>query len=248
MKKSIIQNIIEFQKEAAIISLADYGENHTLNWVYNQSNHWPHSIIGTTERFNFDSILKRISKKEYPPFWIMDQQQSVDQIAFLDHNGFKEINRWQGMSLLKDNFKESDSVDGSIELFNVTTNSDLNEWLSVVKPVMMENKNFSDKVLNYWLENTNYVLMIGKENHKCISAGMAYINNDVAGLYFIATLPESQGKGYASELVEELIKQCFKNEVKEIVLHSSNMGRKLYAKMNFMTYGSISTYWKLGMF
>jgi len=74
------------------------------------------------------------------------------------------------------------------------------------------------------------------------------MKSNIAGLYFIATLPENRGNGFASSLVSDLIKQCLNRGAHKIVLHASEAGEKMYRSMGFKYTSPISTYWKVGIF
>ena len=248
MRASILQNIIEIQKEAAKISAIQFGRDGTLNWVLNSGGRWPNSIIGTAEPKQIPETMSKIDQQLLPPIWIMEKEAAVHQIEQLERNGFREINRWEGMWLNQNRYIRLTKVPDHYTLIEVQTSDLLNQWWSIVKPVMMPNREIPSELLKAWGVRNEYQLLIGQINGKPVSAGMAYLNNGIAGLYFIATLPEYRRRGYALLLIHRLVESSFERGANEIVLHSSADGQHLYRNVGFTAEGIISTYWKVGLF
>lgn len=247
MQNSILQNIILFQKETAPFSRSS-GNIGDVSWVMNSAKYWPNSLIGTAAKKQLPDILKKIENKKLPPFWIMQSDNSENQIKFLESNGFREVYRWEGMWLNREFFQKSTLERGNFHLQQVNTIELLRAWYNLVQPIMLQHKTVSDDLLKMWLKREKYILCLGMENDKAVSAGMAFIDQGVAGIYFIATLPDYRAKGYASLIVADLIERCFSMEAEKIVLHSSAIAENMYRKMGFQSEGKISTFWKIGMF
>ena len=248
MRPSILKNIVEFQKEAARISSVRFGNKEALSWVYNNPGMWPHAMLGIAGEAAFNSVLSKIEEQQLPPVWIMAQEEANEQILKLEAAGFREINRWEGMWLHHDKFEPLDKFPEKYSQFLVNDNNMAQHWWNIVKPVMLPNLSIPAVLLEEWTFRQEYQLVLGMYDDQPASAGMFYQNKDVAGLYFIATLPQFRGKGFASALVRQLIAGCFQRGVEEVVLHASGAGRLLYEKMGFVAAGPISTYWKVGLF
>lgn len=240
--------MIAIQKRAATVSSIEWADENNLFWVLNKPAFWPHSIIGNANEKNIKNIIGKVNAKELPPFWILDKEKSINQIRTLEDNGFKEINRWEGMYIEKHEFNYKAKLANDIK-FELVKNDELYEdWISVVKSTLMKNKSFSNELKVDWINNPDIILMLGMEKQNPVCSGMAFIENNIAGLYLIATFEEKQGKGFGSLLVSNLINICLDRGVKEIVLHSTLEGKKMYQKMGFKENGIISTFWKVGMF
>jgi len=248
MRGSILQNIIAFQQQSALLSGAQRGMGDGISWVMNAPGHWPYSIIGTPNEIEIKEFIGKIERKQIPPFWIMENQISAPQIAILLEHGFREIERWEGMSLNRDDFIGPNFHSDNFHIHEVADAASLSNWLNVVKPVLMPNKILSKELLNSWVNRDEFILLTGMEGNQPVSAGMAFLNDQSAGLYFIVTLPSFIGKGYASNIVSKLIGNCFSKGYGEIVLHATQVGKTLYQKLGFVPEGTISTYWKLGLF
>lgn len=247
MRKSILENLAKIQGVSALFSGGESGDFQGVYWAQGPKGYWPNAMVGNVEESIVSAVIKGIENTELPPFWSFDVEYNSSLVELLEKNDFKEINRWEGMSLQLEDFKPAPAhPDLMLEIVN--SEALLNEWVSVVKPVMMPNKKMSSEMLSKWMTNNDFILLVGKKDGKTVTTGMSFMHNGSVGLYFIATLPEFRGKGYAKSLVSELINLSFEKGFTEMVLHASDDGRWVYSKLGFQSEGIISTYWKLGIF
>lgn len=247
MNDPVLQNMIDLHHDAAISCQLKWGQDDYLHWVNNKQSHWPRSLIGTVPVNEVMGIVERIDKHKVPPFWVFKSNGSEKQSQILEQSGFREIYRWQGMVLASEDFQPANETSSAL-IEPVNDKSTMHQWAKIVKDVMLPNLSFTEGLLSHWFEDENYKVFIAHEQDKAVSAGLAFLNNNVAGLYFIATLPEYRGNGYASALVSSLIKHIIESGSETIVLHASEAGEKMYLNMGFTMTGIISTYWKVGTF
>lgn len=248
MRTSILQNLVEFQEQAAKITDVPHGVKQSLFWVMNNSGFWPHSIIGHANEELLNHVLHEIESEKLPSFWIMENQYSAEQIQLLEKNEFREINRWEGMYMKPNGFFQVTNYAQNFTIHRVLYQHQAKQWWSIVKPIMMPNRRLPEGLLDAWVLRSEYELLVGMYNGKIVSAGMSFLHKQIAGLYFIVTLPDFRGKGYASILVNELMKINFEKGATEIILHASKLGLPMYEKIGFIGEGAISTYWKVGLF
>ncbi|MDA3818141.1 MAG: GNAT family N-acetyltransferase [Prolixibacteraceae bacterium] len=247
MNDQVLQNMVDLHHDAAISCQLKWGQDNYLHWVNNTQNHWPRSLIGTVPANEVMGVVERINKHKIPPFWVFESNGGEKQSRVLEQNGFREIYRWQGMMLASEDFNPAKET-SSVLIESVIDKSTMQQWAKIVKDVMLSSLKYTEGLLLHWFENEKYKVFIAWENEKPVSAGLAYLNDNVAGIYFIATLPEHRGNGYASSLVSVLIKNCFDCGTEKVVLHASEAGQKMYHNMGFKITDPISTYWKVGTF
>jgi len=143
---------------------------------------------------------------------------------------------------------KSGEVIKGYEVKSVDDEQILNDWIGIIKQVLMQNKIISEQVLNGMFQHPDVTLMVGYFNNQPVSAGMVFVREGVAGLCFIATLSEYQRRGLGAVLVSRLIQDSFSKGANEIILQSSVAGKKLYLKLGFIPEGEISVFWKLGKY
>lgn len=71
------------------------------------------------------------------------------------------------------------------------------------------------------------------QNQELISAAMIVQQDSGAGLYFIVTKREFQGRGYASTLIQIILNKLSEEGIEEVVLHANNLAVGLYEKLGF---------------
>lgn len=246
MRISIIENIKGIYRETAIAANGSSGKNNGIEWFSTNSKGWPHVIIGPVLRNNIDEITQLIEQDKLPPFWVIVSDEA--QPKLLEQHGYREVNRWEGMWLNKSNFSAENCIGNSLNIVEANTPQLVSDFWSVVQTALLPNKIIHLNAFNLWIESKQFILLTAYFNNQPVTTALAYFNGKVAGLYFIATLPQYQRKGFASILVSAIIEKSFAQGASEIVLHSSPAGQKMYEKLGFENSGQISTFWKVGKF
>lgn len=246
MRTSIIENIKAIYRETAIAANGSNGDNNGTEWFSTNSKGWPHVIVGPASLNNIDEITQLIEQDKLPPFWLIVPDEA--QPKLLEQYGYREVNRWEGMWLNESNFQAISRTGNSLNIVEANTLQLVDDFWSVVHAALLPNKIIHPRVFNHWIESKHFILLTGYQNKQPVAAALAYFNGNVAGLYFIATLPQHQRKGLASILVSTIIEKCFVLGASEIVLHASLAGQKMYENLGFKNSGQISTFWKIGKF
>lgn len=246
MRWTIFENIIELYLLAGKIDGLKTGRNEQLGWVINKPGYWPNSVIGNPPETDYPVIIQKIEKGTLPPFLTLPTNSVQNHLPFFRQHYLREIFRWEGMFLFKNNFTPYTKKPDNYNIKQVSNIQGLYDWTSIVLPVMLPNKSFPEKLLNGLISQPEVLLLTGYYNNQPVSSGMSFIHNNVSGIYFIATLPEYRGKGFASALVTKLISENFENGAKEVILHASDVGKYIYLNLGFEPTGGMSTFWKLG--
>lgn len=246
MQQAVIDNIVQLYMEAATAQGIRSGFSHGVTWVANIAGYWPSVVVGTVDSQNIDIVCAKIEENKLPPFWLTVNEPS--QSKMLIEKGFREVSRWEGMWLDQSHFRPATSKSTELLIRKVETNEESDEWIGVSMPVLMPGKSINRLIPEYWCQSNKYTLLTAYSNNKAVATALSFTHQQVAGLYFITTLPEHQKKGYASMIVSKLIDDTFKEGVGSIILHASMAGLKLYQNLGFKSTGQLSTYWKVGKF
>ncbi|MBN1927332.1 MAG: GNAT family N-acetyltransferase [Prolixibacteraceae bacterium] len=246
MRWSIFENIIELYLLAGKTVGLKTGREKHLGWILNKPGYWPNSVIGLPPETEYLSIIQKIEKGLLPPFLTLPTDTAQNHLPLFRQHYMREVLRWEGMFLLKENFYPYLEKPENYIIKQVSNIQGLNDWTSVVLPVMLPNKSFPEKLLNGFVSSPKLQLLTGYFNNQPVASGMAFTIRNVSGIYFIATLPEHRGNGYASAIVSKLICNCFEKGVKEVILHASDAGKYIYLNLGFEAAGGMSTFWKVG--
>lgn len=83
-----------------------------------------------------------------------------------------------------------------------------------------------------WIGYNLYYIM-NKSNEYSISLAIWNIEAEQATIYCIETIHNFISKGYGTELIKEIEKDCIKNNVKFLKVRSSKQSVKFYEKLGF---------------
>lgn len=83
---------------------------------------------------------------------------------------------------------------------------------------------------------------LGSLNGKPVSTSMVFFAEGVAGLYFVATLPEARNRGIGFAITQKPLKVAREMGYRVGTLQASKMGEPVYRHMGFKEYCRISTY------
>lgn len=74
---------------------------------------------------------------------------------------------------------------------------------------------------------------VGYFNEKAVTTGVLVFHANVAGIYFIVTLPEERNRGYATEMMHFLLDRAKKENQAIAILQATEKGKNLYEKIGF---------------
>lgn len=245
MRANIVENIVAFYTDAAQSQHIQYGDTKSLNWFLNKPSHWPNVIVGKPNAENIAFVNSAIEAGQMPPFWLTEN--TAENAKLVESFKFRELMRWEGMWLSPNDFIKTTGKT-QLTLSEVKTPTQLNKWINVAFTVLMPDKIVGTSTTQLWANSEKYIMLSGTYNNETVCTGLALINEQTAGLYFITTLPKYQKMGFGAHLVSALIEKCFALGSTEIILHASSAGYKLYKKLGFQSDGQLSTFWKIGKF
>lgn len=85
-------------------------------------------------------------------------------------------------------------------------------------------------------------LYLASRHGDAVAIGMLVPEQTVAGLYWIATVPEARGQGLGAAITQALLAQARRAGCRYAVLESSKDGYRLYRRLGFYDYSRINTY------
>lgn len=84
-----------------------------------------------------------------------------------------------------------------------------------------------------------------RKDGKIVCTSLMYIDDGVAGIYCVATLPEERGNGLGAHATAEPLRLAHNLGYRVGVLQSSPMGHGVYKRLGFADFGEVSLYVKL---
>jgi len=179
-------------------------------------------------------IVKIFKEKKLPfSWWISPYDTPYNLKDELISKGFKLQENLYGMYLILKNYRPKTLK--RLDIINVQTVDELKKFCSISfdNPKVFET--IYSKIPSKALEKeTVYRIFLGFKNKKAVTTGILAFHANVAGIYFIVTLPEERKKGYATEMMYYLLNQAKMAKYNIAILQSTEAGLKLYNEMGFV--------------
>ncbi len=241
VEKEIQNNLFAFYKLVA--------SEASLNFFYGEDYKWVNSI--PWPNFVFDenpvkakNIIKEVAdkeNKEIPSFWIT--KNTHDNLKFqelLSDSNFLKVMTWTGMAidLLTNSF-----IKPKLNVIQVKTKRQLKEWFNIVNLSFFNKKSSEEEIFINIFNSKKVVLYIGYHNSVAVATSLMFSNNESAGLYMIATLPEYRNKGFGREITKIALLDAKKLGHRIAVLQATKDAFEMYKKIGFKEYCNFDIYW-----
>jgi hypothetical protein len=249
---AIESNLHQFYEYAATRGDLELVKERDFSWVRNQRSAWPNWIFRlnkdllTQEDF-IKSLADRIKDKEIPPFLVTLEPDNTERFYSLALKyGLKQINRWTGMAISRDDYLTFPDGHLHNEIIEVRNSDNLNDWIQVVNASLFNSTTLEKEIVEKLFNRGPLRLYLGYENKCPVSTSMSFEYRSVAGLYMVATMESHRGKGMGTLLTRYAMDRCFQNKSELIILHASAMGESIYRKIGFKEYCKFGILWMVG--
>ena len=91
------------------------------------------------------------------------------------------------------------------------------------------------------IETSNEILS-GPMERKTVSTSMLLTAEGVAGLYFVATVPEARRRGVGFAVTQQPLLEAREMGYRVGILQASKMGQPVYESLGFKEYGKFGVY------
>jgi ribosomal protein S18 acetylase RimI-like enzyme len=249
---AIESNLHQFYEYAATRGDLELVKERDFSWVRNRRSAWPNWIFRlnrdllTQEEF-IKSLADRIKDKEIPPFLVTLEPDNTERFYSLALKyGLKQINRWTGMAISRDDYKPFPDSHLHNEIIEVRNTDNLNDWIQVVNASLFNSTTLETEIVEKLFNIGPLRLYLGYEKKCPVATSMSFEYGSVAGLYMVATMESHRGKGMGTLLTSYAMDRCFQNKSELIILHASAMGESIYRKIGFKEYCKFGILWMVG--
>jgi GNAT superfamily N-acetyltransferase len=249
---AIESNLHRFYEFTAARADLELVQEKDYSWVRNRNSAWPNWIF----RLNVDlldqekfiiSLTDRIKNKEIPPFLVTLEPDNPERFyALAAKYGMKQINRWTGMAIAKEDYIPLPGFSSDYKILEVSDAEIIKDWIGVVNNSLFNSTTLENEIVEKLYQQGPLKLYIGYENNCPVSTSMSFESGSVAGLYMIATMERYRGKGWGSMLTRFTMEKCFQNNIRLIILHASAMGEPIYSNIGFKEYCKFGIVWMVG--
>lgn len=228
--QSNIKNLTSLWKNVAQ-TFNTYNEDDNIGYCFVPNSQWPNKIWLKKEYdVNILNGVKLLLKSEMDglTFSYFDIDSSEHNQMIFDFHGFDEISIQYGMSL---KLLEKAETSKGLRL-QLVTNSDLSkEWSQTFLEAF--GYKISEETVNKTYHTINYYLIYGNEG--IVGTVVCHQTQATIGIHSLGILLNMRGKGYATEIMYNLINKGIDQGCNLATLQASKMAKSMYEKMGFTT-------------
>lgn len=201
-------------------------------------------------KFEQADVLEKIDEVrtifENKPFtwWVGEKDKPPYLGKHLEEKGFVAVGKHLGMFCDLNKFKNE--TKNILEIEKVENRATLEEFGSCVVTLGFPQIAFEEIFLKapplLYLEGAPLELYVGKRDGKTVSTGALFFQGGAAGIYYIATLPEYQRRGYATMMLEFLLQRAKDQGYFLSVLQTTNDNKGIYSSLGFKVFTQITEY------
>ena len=194
-------------------------------------------------RFTEANVVKRIDhviekfKEHQLPFswWVSESDTPLHLEKMLSRHGLVFKEKDVGMLLDLTNF-HSKSVT-NLDFRHVQSSDALKDFGNIIQAIGGHPESY-DRIYKHiplpLLKNDSLLEMhIGYSQGKPTVTGVLVLGGNIAGIYYVATLPDQRGKGYGTAMMEHLLSRAKQKGYYLAGLEASSEGESLYKRLGF---------------
>jgi len=204
-------------------------------------------IISDNTNIEAESFLKQINaaidfvnKNEVKELslWFDSDSSKTKWSSLLQKKGFVYNDKAAGMYFdQKQPIKEPCVENFAIKRAN--SDNELRDWAETAMDGFGAGADYVEASYNLFKNDyqggviSNFIALV---EGKPAATAQVFLYDDVAGIYWVATIPEYRGKSISTTLTNKLIDFAYSTGAINIVLHSTPMANSMYQKMGFKEY------------
>ncbi|TRX59999.1 GNAT family N-acetyltransferase [Fulvivirga sp. M361] len=199
----------------------DFGEISYSAWP---NKLWFHHDVNKRTLDSAKSLLLSHSTRLTIPYWDIYQSTAYE---LLEANGFEKLSEQVGMYLkLTRTYEKADEL----ELKKVTDDKDALLWSQLFEKAF--NYHISHKLLFPVHPDIDY--LIAWQKNEPVGTALVHVNeNGVAGIHAMGVIPEMRRKGFAEQMMTNILYEITEQGFNYATLQASTLGQGLYLKLGF---------------
>lgn len=194
------------------------------------------------------ALVAGIKERGCPRLVALEAQAlSAGLIAQLQAARFLPAAQWVNMVLdLRDaGWREMDAGSLECRVIDVRHATEWQGWSGVVQGVLFKHAQLAAALFRSGQEAGLLRLIAGYAEGRLVSTTLLYCG-ELAGVYMVATEPESQGRGYGRQQMRFTAEVARERGYEDLVLHSTKSGLPLYDRLGFRAKGKLSLFYCMG--
>lgn len=239
--------------ETAQITGHPWYQDEHITWVNCNPSPSPNGIfaahLSANEADLFVKWVKsQIQNGKAPRKWMTGPTQQPQNLEdLLASNGFVRRTETLGMALdLSSLIVDKETSPSGLEIREANRFS-LPDWAQIVGTGLFQcTKSESTafgKVMGTMMDHNQIIAYLAYCNNKPVAASMVYFSEGVAGIYYVATLPEYRGQGIGHSITFAPLLKAREMGYPTAILQATEAGASVYRKLGFKGYSLLGRYW-----
>jgi GNAT superfamily N-acetyltransferase len=194
-----------------------------------------------------DTLVARARKRKVNLHcWTTRDTKPSNMGEYLTAHDFAAVGEAAGMAVDLLNLNEDNAAPPGFRIVEVKDSKTLKTWCRVTGTGFGIPEPAIATIIKWLaLEIKNRQPMkcyLGLLDGKPVATSMYYLDEGVAGIYFVATLPEARNKGIGFSITQKPLLDAKKLGYRAGILQASQMGRPVYLRLGFKEYSRIGSY------
>jgi len=244
--QEIINNLYAFYNQVALCEGIYSESKDRWSMISNRPGNWPRLIYKVSPDISLHEstfeLINKVKEGIYPEVLIATDDNIGQKDPFLRKNGFFPFQGWKGMAREYSPFQATPQLPDNVEIVNLNQLEDLQQWANIISTELIAPTQFDRALIKNLMTQPGVGVFLLKHEGVGISTILVYESEYSTGLYMIATVQTARRKGFAHLLIEQILLQMAQQSKKPIILHATQKGEGLYAKLGFLPYNQFFLY------
>jgi GNAT superfamily N-acetyltransferase len=193
------------------------------------------------------SLILRGRTRNVPLQWWIGQDTTPSNLGeYLIAHGFTRFGDGAGMAIDLLAMKEYILAPSALTIMHVNDIENLKTWCHV-SAIGFGMPAVAESALFKWFTTCIDLKLplkfyLGWYDREPVSTSLLFLAEGVAGIYFVATIPEARRRGIGFAITLKALQEARDMEYRVGILQASKMGEPVYRKIGFQEYCKISSY------
>jgi GNAT superfamily N-acetyltransferase len=253
--RAIEKNLFEYSAHVGNLRQGQIFDSADIRWVLTND-----PVFNRVLSAQFpDNTAKRVEimvnwlkRRKLPLTWLISPVSQPSNLHhYLQANGLVYQGAWAGMAYDFTNQSEPPHIQNpALSIRKVNSPQDLKLWVDIA----CRSFHFSphiryayEQVFNIFplTPNQSWEFYLVYLNGQPVATGSLFYDDETAGIYWMATLPEYRNKGIGTSLASHLVCSAQNRNYLRVVLHATVKGYPVYQKVGFKEFCRLYIYtWK----
>ena len=182
-------------------------------------------------------VIEYFAAKQVPfCWWTSNSTQPNDLGKYLEAQGLQDLGNFPGMAMDLSNLTSRDCPK-DLEIVRVEERTNLESWLKIAAIAFNIPVELVEELLplesSLGFQGDRYIRYLALWQKTPVAISALYLDAGVAGIYFVATLPEARGQGIGTHVTQAALEDSQRLGYRVAILQASAMGKNVYERLSF---------------